>query len=243
MREDIHPDQVRRLAPKEIFQFNCHLGVPCFNECCQDLELALTPYDVIRLSKNLSLSANDFLNNYCLIEQDDEKNIPQVYLGMIDDGRASCPFVTPDGCQVYADRPGACRTYPLGRAAFKTQYNAINDFHVLLSEPHCQGFSEQKSQDAEQWITTQGLPEYNAANDALLDLLYHPQMKVGLSPAQADVFLQTLYRQDEFRNLVMAKDFRSHTMPTPDELSTMAMDNTTLLNFAIRWLRHELFNE
>lgn len=243
MKEDINPEQVKRLMPAEFFQFDCHPGVPCFNECCQDLELVLTPYDVVRLVKNLKIPAADFLNNYCLIEQDDENKFPQIYLGMIDDGRASCPFVSPAGCQVYTDRPGACRTYPLGRAAFKTPDNAINDFHVLLTEPHCQGFFGPTNQDTAQWITSQGLSEYNVANDALLELLSHPKLQAGLSSAQAATFVQTLYRLDEFRKQVLGPDFHSHTMPDTDERLGLASDDTLLLNFAIRWLRYEFFNE
>ncbi len=26
-------------------QFNCHTGVSCFNECCKQADLTLTPYD------------------------------------------------------------------------------------------------------------------------------------------------------------------------------------------------------
>ena len=35
------------------FSFACHPDVPCFTKCCSDLDLALTPYDVLRLKNRL----------------------------------------------------------------------------------------------------------------------------------------------------------------------------------------------
>ena len=142
MRPDLAPEHVRPLTPDETFRFSCHPGVACFTDCCRQLDLALSPYDVLRLSTHLGLASSAFLDQYAVVEQAEGCAFPQVFLCMVDDGQASCPFVTPSGCSVYADRPGACRTYPLGRGAFTTSDGDRHEMHVLLTEPHCQGFIE-----------------------------------------------------------------------------------------------------
>ena len=52
------PDCIKgKIEPVENggFRFACHPGVVCFTECCRDLKLLLTPYDVIRLKNRLGL--------------------------------------------------------------------------------------------------------------------------------------------------------------------------------------------
>jgi hypothetical protein len=46
------------------FRFACHKDLPCFTACCANLDLVLTPYDVIRLRTRLGLPSEDFLKKY-----------------------------------------------------------------------------------------------------------------------------------------------------------------------------------
>lgn len=242
MREDLQPEQVRQLAPEESFSFGCGPKVSCFNDCCRELELGLSPYDAARLRKNLKISSAEFLDQYCLVETADKPAFPEVYLGMIDDGKASCPFVTPAGCRVYTDRPSACRMYPLGRAASLTSCGKRKEFYVLLSEPHCRGFAEKTVQNVEQWTSSQGLLEYNAANDALMAVIHHRKAE-SIPADKTEIILQTLYNLDNFRARILAPGFTSHTMPTDRERLAIATDDLLLLKYALRWLKYELFNE
>ena len=34
-------------------QFKCHKGISCFNACCRNADITLTPYDIIRLKQHL----------------------------------------------------------------------------------------------------------------------------------------------------------------------------------------------
>ena len=52
------------------FQFSCHKDVPCFTECCKDLRLILTPYDIIRIKNRLKISSKKFLDKYTFSEFD-----------------------------------------------------------------------------------------------------------------------------------------------------------------------------
>lgn len=233
------PDQLQQLADGESFSFRCHPGVACFTECCRELELALSPYDVLRLTKALGLTSQEFLDRHAVIEYTEEDRYPQVYLGMVDDGRASCPFVGPQGCLVYRDRPGACRTYPLGRAAQPGADGSITELFVLLREPHCQGFADDRRQTVAEWGADQGWGAFNRFSDQWLQSLTDLGLSERrLTPAQVDTFILALYNLDSFRAALLAQ-------PPQMAKSTVALDPTgsdeELLASGMRWLRHELF--
>jgi Fe-S-cluster containining protein len=240
------PQNVRQLATGETFNFICHPDLECFTDCCRDLELALTPYDVLRLKNTLHLKSSDFLDRYVIVEKGEQDIFPRLYLAMVDDGRASCPFVTAAGCTVYDSRPGACRTYPLGRAVSQRADNSRNELHVLLSEAHCRGHNATDAQrfTAASWTDDQELALYNEFNDLLLPLLQHEQVKQGrrLNSKQTDLFIMALYDLDVFRDFLLQPNCKSSAAP-PERLRSMAESDTALLRFGIGWLHSALFGE
>ncbi|MEW6594896.1 MAG: YkgJ family cysteine cluster protein [Thermodesulfobacteriota bacterium] len=229
-------DHVRPLTEDERFRFRCHPGVSCFTECCRELELALSPYDVVRLARRLGIATSLFLDRYAIVEQGEGDPFPRVFLAMVDDGRASCPFVSPQGCTVYEDRPAPCRTYPLGRGASLREDGSVTVLHVLLSEPHCRGFAENEEQDVALWTADQELLPYHRMNDLLLRLLQHPRIKAGWQPSESRCrqYLATLYDLDRFRNELPAA--------TPDREALLA-DDGKLLAFAVDHLIRELYGD
>ncbi len=230
------PEHVQRLAARERFAFHCHSGVSCFTECCRELELALSPYDVLRLKNNLALSSQEFLERHAVIEFTPEDRYPRVYLGMVDDGRASCPFVARQGCLVYPDRPGACRAYPLGRGVQTGDNGRIAEFFVLLREPHCQGFTGELGQTAEEWRHAQGLEPYNQFSDDWLQTLGERKLK----EKEAETFILALYNLDALRGLLAAKAPEIAGFPeglTPLEPKKC---DEELLALSLNWLSHEL---
>lgn len=223
-------NRVRETAKDDSFRFHCHPGVPCFTECCRELELALSPYDVIRLKQALGLCAHEFLERYAIIEFGPEDLYPKVYLAMIDDGRASCPFVDPCGCRVYADRPGACRTYPLGRGTSRDGTAQNKEHFIIIHEDHCQGFDQAQSQTVHGWQNDQGSCDYNRFNDLLLPLLSHVSPAAPrLSDAEATLFIDTLYNLDLFRTR-LSQELTNSALPT---------DEPALLSTAILWLQKQ----
>lgn len=187
--------RVSNLDCRQPFTFRCGPDLPCFTDCCRQLDLALTPYDLLRLRRTLGISGAEFLDRYAVIEKNAEDAFPQVYLGMVDDGLASCPFVSVRGCTVYADRPGACRSYPLGRGARLDQDGKPEEFYVVLNESHCRGFAEASPQTVVTWLADQELADYNEFNDLTMRILHHPRVRAGYRPsgAQQDRHLEVLY--------------------------------------------------
>ncbi len=236
------PRNIDRISSKDTFTFSCHPGVKCFTNCCRQLELALTPYDVLRLRKALNLSSQALLDQYIIIEKEEEEIFPRFFLTMIDDGRASCVFVAEKGCSVYSDRPGACRAYPMGRAAMRTQEDTIEEFFVLIKEEHCRGFEETREQTPETYSQDQELDVYNYFNDKITTILQHEKIRQGmkLGKAQVDDFIFALYNLDRFRQSLHAGKLLDTSMK-PGQLEELE-DDEKLLLFAIDWLKQRLFS-
>jgi len=98
-----------RLGPKDTFKFNCHSGVKCFTRCCKDINIILTPYDIIRLKNRVGLSSEEFLTLYTEPHILEKTDLPVVTLKLLDNQASdsdsqACPFVRENGCLVYDDR-------------------------------------------------------------------------------------------------------------------------------------------
>ena len=230
------PENVSRIQDSEAFSFSCHPKVDCFTDCCRQLELALTPYDVLRLKQETKLDSKIFLDRYVIQEQEKEDVFPRFYLTMVDDGQASCVFVAKTGCMVYPGRPGACRAYPMGRAAMRKDNNRIEEFFVLLKEPHCHGFLEKEEHTTERYSKGQGLKAYNSFNDKVATLLQHEKIRQGmqLTEEQIQFFILALYDLDSFR-----KQLDVGKLPKQDTYSSKkeaCKDDEQLLLFGIDWL-------
>jgi len=60
-------EEYPRLGPTDSFEFSCHPGVKCFNKCCSDVNIVLTPYDVLRMKNRLGITSTEFLDTYTLL--------------------------------------------------------------------------------------------------------------------------------------------------------------------------------
>ena len=233
------------IQAEERFSFACHPGVACFTECCRQLDLALTPYDVLRLKNHLDLHSGSFLEQYVIVGLEEGQLFPTCYLTMIDDGRASCVFVTPKGCSVYADRPSACRAYPVGRGMRRLPDGQQEELFVLVREAHCQGFAEDERHTPTAYFHSQEMDTYNRFNDELLPLIQHDQIRQGFRPNrdQLDQYMLALYNLDMFRQEMADGRISMNRPLTALELQGMAGDDEELLRLGIRWLRQEYFGE
>ena len=240
------PDHFYSTTGEAPLGFACHPGVPCFTECCRELDLVLSPYDVLRLRKRLQLTSGQFLDRFVIVEWDASLIFPTCSLTMVDDGRASCVFVRETGCSVYTDRPGSCRAYPLGRGTSLGENGGACESLVLVREPHCRGFSDSCSQTVHAYLDDQGLAPYNRFNDALLPLVQHRRVRDGSflpTRYQLDQYMLALYDPDQFRRQMNEGRIALQRSLTPAQLAGLTGDDEQLLLLAIRWLLQELFGE
>ena len=238
------PDPEKRLQLNDIFNFLCHKDLPCFNTCCGNKHLPLTPYDVLRLKSGLNISSDDFLTQYTVYGLDPDSGFPVVSLRMGDAPTKPCPFLSPDGCRVYDHRPTACRLYPLGRASGKSSENAEwEGFFFELSTPGCLGKKEMKEWKIAEWLEDQGTLPYIKMNDRMLEVVFHPgrDRKKPLDERQLQKVMVSCYNLDMFRQFVFETKFLDVYGVDEETLSRISGDDQALLDLALAYLKKSLF--
>ena len=60
------PVQPNQLTLEDKFQFRCHPGIACFNECCRNIDITIMPYDIVRLKQRLGVTSSEFVARYTL---------------------------------------------------------------------------------------------------------------------------------------------------------------------------------
>jgi len=231
-----------RLAPDEVFCFACGPGLACFNSCCTGKRLPLLPYDFLRLRQALDLPPAEVLTRHVELEADPVSGWPALRIRLTPEG--ACPFVTPDGCAVYAHRPTCCRIYPLARAMRPGKHGAPPTEVFLRSEtPGCLGWDQPGEMTIETWIADQGLAPYQAANNRAARLLLHPARKgkVSLGDQQTHAFLSALYNLEAFRPLAASPGFGDKFGFDRARVEAALADEEKLLNLGIDWLVKVLF--
>ena len=236
-----------RLGPDDTFKFACHPGVSCFNKCCGDVNIFLSPYDVLRMKKRLGMTSTDFLDEYAILPVQKDMKTPVVMLRMNDDEAKTCPFLKDEGCSLYSDRPWPCRMYPLGLASQKDTPDGWRGdrFYFLLQEDVCQGFGEPQEWTVRQWFEDQGIDEFDVWGEAFKELTLHKFFEDGgvLSAERMHMFFTSCYDQDKFREFVFDSTLLQRFVVDEDFIEEMRYDDEGLLRFAFLWLRFSLFGE
>ncbi len=241
---DSVPPPEQRLDTMDTFTFSCHSGLACFNRCCRNKHLTLTPYDGLRLKTTLGLHSDDFLSEYTLYSLDPHSGFPIISLKMGDDPQKVCPFVGSNGCRVYKDRPTACRLYPLGRASGKKQGQTTRDtFFFRLDTPACLGVEEKKVCRVDAWREEQGLNPYIEINDKMLGILFHPNRvwTMPLNEGQVQKVMVSCYNLDLFREFIFKTRFLESFEIDEDTRLNIEADDAGLLDFAFDYLDRTLF--
>lgn len=229
----------------DTFSFACHKEVPCFNHCCKDLNQALTPYDLLRLKNHLNISSQAFIEKYAVIYAGPATGLPVASLRFTGSKEKNCPFVTPEGCQVYPARPSSCRIYPLARALQRSRIDGrLTEHYALLKEPHCRGFEQVGSQTVRQWITRQELEIYHQMNDTMMELIaLKNQLRPGaLSAEHRQMIQMAFYDVDTLKDKAPAGQLpgmdHEHLIPLPDTGNDEAW-----LRWSMAWLGQRLFGK
>ena len=240
MEQDLTP-----ISLQESFRFSCSPDVPCFNECCRDLNQFLTPYDILRLKNHLALSSGEFLRTYTSQHTGPESGLPIVTLKPNDSHKLTCPFVKDTGCRVYENRPSSCRTYPLMRAVSRSRSTGETTAQfMVLRESHCRGFEAGKTRTLQQWIDEQGLAVYNENNDTLMQII---SLKNRLIPGPLDIksshLLNTaLYDLDNFRLQIQHNGLLDNFHINPRIMDAALKSDVVLLELGMKWIQGVLFD-
>jgi len=228
-------------------RFRCYRGVACWNACCGNIDISLTPYDILRLKRRLGITSTEFLERYTVPYEMEKDGIAGVKLKPVDAGTA-CRFMAPEGCDVYADRPTACRYYPVALLSMRRQDEATDrDSYALVKEPHCLGHVEPSDITIGDYRREQGLPEYDELARGWRQLILKKKSSgptIGKpSKRSLQLFFMACYDIDRFREFVASDGFAELFDLAADEMRKILADDADLMLFAFRFLRQTLFGE
>jgi len=236
-----------QLSLKSKFRFKCHKGISCFTKCCSNIDIMLTPYDIVALKKKLGITSEEFLEKYTYTQPDGKANFPIPYLRMKDDKEKSCPFVSADGCTIYEDRPANCRYYPIGQGTLKKSVDdkvVDEEFFFFVKEDHCKGFEESDEWSVASWREDQGVDRYDVLNREWKSILLMRNVpELELDEKKLAMFYMANYDVDRFRRFIFQSKFLDHFEVDEASREKMRTDDVELMLFGFRFLKYILMME
>jgi hypothetical protein len=231
-----------RIRTGERFGFRCHPGVGCFNRCCRNLNLYLYPYDVIRLRDRLGLTSDEFLDRHTDAVLRPGSHFPEVLLRMAENEERTCPFLTPEGCAVYPDRPDTCRTFPLEQGLRHDAETGADEPLFFFRPPDfCLGRQEAKQWTVPEWVQDQEAEAYHRMTIrwAQLRRLFRddPWGAEGPTGTRGKMAFMAAYNIDRFREFVFGSSFLKRFKVKPELLGRLKMDDAQLLLFGFDWIQ------
>ena len=228
-------------------KFRCHPGVSCFTECCGNIKIVLTPYDILQIRKRLDMEAADFLHTYTEPTYLEKTDLPVVVIKLTEEGR--CPFIKSktEGCMIYSDRPTACRYYPVGMANFHEgaqEEQSAEEFYFVVKEPHCKGFEEDKTWTIREWRADQGVDKRDRMNKGWMELVMRRKSfgyQATLSEQAKRMFFMASTDLDQFRSFVFDSSFLKTYDVDQETLDKIRDDDVELLLFSYKVLASMLF--
>jgi Fe-S-cluster containining protein len=148
------------LTRESSFSYTCNR---C-KKCCYDKRIRLTPYEILRLARNLRIATKEFISQFT------EEGGTILRFRSED---AGCSLLGEEGCTVHADRPGACRIYPLGGSF---QLAGQETFALLTPHPESLGVygspaTFKPGDTVASFLDAQGIEPYHRANKRYVELL------------------------------------------------------------------------
>ncbi len=231
----------------KVIRFQCREGIACWNACCSNIDISLTPYDILRLKQRLNLSSAEFLQQYTVPYEMEQGGLAGVKMRPVENGTA-CRFMTPEGCSMYTDRPTACRYYPLALLSMRRQdeYTDIRSY-ALVKESHCLGHQENKESSIDEYRREQGVEEYDDLARGWHQLILKKKSSgpsVGKpTKSSLQLFFMVCYDLDRFRSFVVSDGFNElYDLDTKDTIEILG-DDAKLMLFGFRFLKQVLFGE
>jgi hypothetical protein len=234
-------------------KFRCYPGVSCFTACCGNIKIVLTPYDILMLTRRLQIPPHEFLHAYTTPTYLEKTDMPGVAIKLGEEDN-KCPFVTPEGCTVYTDRPTACRYYPVGMADFREGGSKDADgnevtpdeekFFFLVKEDHCKGHEEDKLWTVGEWRADQGVDVRDEMNKKWLRLIMRRKSfghQANLSEQAKRMFFMASTDLNHFRRFIFESSFLDTYVLDEKLIEKIKDDDVELMLFSFDYLAHSLF--
>jgi len=151
-----------QLGPDDTFAFKCN-ACGC---CCRNREdVLLSPHDLYRISKHLSIKPQEAFERYCETYIGQTSNIPVVRLKPKPVPNlllrnplpysSVCPLLSDGRCSVHKSKPVTCALFPLGRM-YNPQTKKVS---YVLNNGKCGDKSEK--QTVKDWLAEFSIPVYD----------------------------------------------------------------------------------
>lgn len=211
------------------FNFSCHEKLECFKRCCRDINIFLTPFDVLRMKNKLNISSGEFLANYTHILKVPNSGFPVVVLKMREDNLV-CPFISEIGCKVYHQRPWSCRMAPV-------EIRGTGEYGFAFEPSRCHGLKENKEWTVQSWMNNQGLSAYEEPEEMFgsIPLKLKSTGNKELDMVMMDMVLIGCYDLDKFRNILVNNPVLTEEIQG-QELAEIIKDDLALMKFVFGWL-------
>jgi Fe-S-cluster containining protein len=224
------------------FNFKCGPGVSCFTNCCGDVTIFLTPYDILRMKNKLGLTSEDFIDRYTLPMTGGDAGLPVFVLRMGEAPDKRCLLVDPQtGCRVYEERPWACRMYPLDSREGEGE-EGEEEYFVTADPEKCRGLLEERTLTPAEWEKEQGLDVYREI-EGLFNEITSAQRVWGdhkLDGKVQNMVILACYNMERFRKFVFESNFLKLFDLDEDLLERIKTDDVELLKLGFKWLQFGL---
>ncbi len=227
------------LTLEDEFSFRCYKGIVCFNKCCYDVKLVLSPYDLLRLKRGLKLNTEELIEKYGEFFIGEVTQLPVITINM-NPYDYSCPFLDEKaGCKVYSDRPSACRTYPLARYFAEKEGGEKVELYKIIRETHCKGHYENRPIKVKDFLEEQGLSIYHHFNDLWGEVVLKRQKysHIPLTGDLLDLIYLLAYDLENLKTEIKEGDLSYFTR---DEAN---LPDEVLLEKALKIIRDEVLTE
>lgn len=236
----------RQLGADATFCFDCNPKLECFTHCCSDVNIVLTPADVLALSRRAGLTTSEFLDQHTLSPITKDLHLPVIMLRMGPAPEKRCPFVSESGCSVYDARPWACRMYPVGMALPPARAGVEPEPNwFLFEDDFCHGRKGAQTWTVASWQADQGIGMRDLLEKGFRDLVGHPWFIGGrqLDPKRIELFFMAAYDLDTFREFIFSSTFLKRFDLDDALVEALRTNDESLLLFGFQWLRFALFGE
>jgi uncharacterized protein len=244
----LHPKgefDLKPIAEADTFRFACYPGISCFNRCCHHIDVVLTPFDVLRMSRHLGIRSDEFLVDYAQFQSYKDTDIPLLKLRVADETSRQCIFLGQEGCRIYPARPVVCRNYPTGLATQNPQAGQSARPYFIIEETMCHGHEEGRHWTIAEWKENQGAAELDELNRPWLELVARlKSLRLKDDKDQKmNIFIMVSFDLDTFRNFVFKSRFLERFDVSQITAEQLRQDDEALLQFGFKWLEFVLFAE
>jgi len=143
---------------------------------------------------------------------------------------------------IYADRPWACRIYPLQPESTPLTEKAGKTYYSVMNVPFCLGLEANRSLSLTEYIEEQGIPVYMEMEALFKKITTNERLikEKIINKKIQEMYFMACYDLDRFRRFVLESTFLDRFDIKQQEVEKIKSDDVALYRFAIQWLEYGL---